>query len=186
METRSDNELMELVSRGDTMAFKVLYERYDMPIFNLILRSTGNREIAQDLLQETFVRLWQVADVFDPRRGAFKGWLFKIALNITRSEMAKKRHHVCFMPIDETYPGYPGGNSPDWMLEQQQQKNRVAKALGRLSPRLREVIILKYYHQLKFREIAEITDTPEGTLKARFHRAVAQLQGFLQAREAKL
>jgi RNA polymerase sigma-70 factor (ECF subfamily) len=183
METRSDNELMELVARGDTMAFKLLYERYEMPIFNLILRSTGNREIAQDLLQETFVRLWQVANVFDPRRGVFKGWLFRIALNITRSEMAKKQHHVYFLPVDEALPGYPAAIGPDKMLEQHQQKNRVAQALGRLSPRLREVIILKYYHQLKFREIAEITDTPEGTLKARFHRAVAQLQGFFQARD---
>ncbi len=184
MEIRSDNELMELVARGDTMAFRVLYERYNMPIFNLILRSTGNREISQDLLQETFARLWQAAEIFDPRRGVFKGWLFKMALNITRSEMAKRRHHVYFMPVDEAQAGIPQANGPDRMLEQQQQKNRVAQALGRLSPRLREVIILKYYHQLKFREIAEITDTPEGTLKARFHRAVAELQGFFHSGDA--
>jgi RNA polymerase sigma-70 factor (ECF subfamily) len=176
---------MELVARGDTMAFKVLYERYDMPIFNLILRSTGNREVAQDLLQETFARLWQAAGIFDPRRGAFKGWLFKIALNITRSEMTKKQYHVYFVPVDEAFPGYPGAKGPDMMLEKQQQKERVAQALGRLSPLLREVIILKYHHQLKFREIAEITDTPEGTLKARFHRAVAQLQGIFHSRDTK-
>ncbi len=163
------------------MAFRVLYERYKMPIFNLILRSTGNREMSQDLLQETFARLWQAAGVFDQRRGVFKGWLFKIALNITRSEMAKRRHHVCFMPVDEAFTGVPEVDGPDRILEQQQQKNRVARALGRLSPRLREVIILKYYHQLKFREIAEVTDTPEGTLKARFHRAVAELQGFFHS-----
>jgi RNA polymerase sigma-70 factor (ECF subfamily) len=183
METCSDNELMKLTARGNTMAFKVLYERYEFPVFNFILRNAGNREIAQDLLQETFARLWKVAAIFDPRRGGLKGWLFKIALNITRSEMAKRHYDIFFENIESAESGFPQTNGPDKKWEQAQLKTRINQALGQLSPQLKEVIILKYYHDLKFREIAEITDTPEGTLKARFHRAVAKLQGHLLQEE---
>src|SRR6266851_435790 len=125
MEDKPDHALVAEVARGDAAALRALYLRYERPTFNLILRLAGNREMAQDMMQETFTRVWTRARTFRGDQGSFKGWLFTIALNVTRSELA--RH-------------------------------------------LREVVVLKVYHHLKFREIAEITKTPEGTLKARFHR----------------
>jgi RNA polymerase sigma-70 factor (ECF subfamily) len=84
------------------------------------------------------------------------------------------------------YQDEPAGSrseEPDAEMEQADLKNAIAKALGKLSPLLREIIILKHYQQLKFSEIAEMTQTPEGTLKARFHRAVAQLKELLDPAE---
>ncbi len=104
MENRPDAALMELTARGDTMAFKTLYSRYENRIFNFVLRMTGHRELAQDLIQETFVRLWSSAHMFDPRRGTLKSWLYKMALNIVHTEMRKKVHSQSFAPLEAGYP----------------------------------------------------------------------------------
>jgi len=140
------------------------------------LRLTGDRELAQDLLQEAFTRVWTMARTFDPRRGAFKGWLFTIALNAARSELARKRHAVRHVEPEEAEGLDPLAGNPERLLAETETRRRVEAALLRLSPHLREVVVLKVFHQLKFHEIARMTGAPEGTLKARFHRAVAELR----------
>jgi len=176
-----------MVLRKNARAYKILYARYEMRIYNFILRYTGKREIAQDLLQETFVRVWFAAHSFNQAGGNFKGWLYAIALNITRSELSKKRYTYHYLEVSEITssdePANPRAEEPDTELEHADLQDTVAKALGKLSPLLREIVILKHYQQLKFSEIAEMTRTPEGTLKARFHRALAHLKELLEPLE---
>jgi len=176
MEERPDHALVAEVARGDAAALRTLYLRYERPTFNLILRMAGNREMAQDLMQETFTRVWTMARTFRGDRGSFKGWLFTIALNLTRSELAHKRHRVRHLAEDAIDGLASETEGPDVMLLRSEGSRRVAATLAQLTPHLREVVVMKVYHQLKFREIADITKTPEGTLKARFHRAVAELR----------
>jgi RNA polymerase sigma-70 factor (ECF subfamily) len=187
MEKSTDQELMSMVLKKNTRAFKLLYSRYEMRIYNFILRYTGSREIAQDLLQETFTRVWFAAHSFNHESGNFKGWLYAIALNITRSEMSKKRYAYHYLEVSEIShqdePAAPSMEEPDIEMERADLKNAVTQALDKLSPLLREIIILKHYQQLKFSEIDEMTKTPEGTLKARFHRAIAQLKELLDLAE---
>jgi RNA polymerase sigma-70 factor (ECF subfamily) len=188
MEKRTDKELMKLIANKNTDALKALYRRYEIQIFNFILRYTGSREIAQELIQETFTRIWFAAHTFDQKRGNFKGWIYTIALNITRNEMSKKEYSYHFLDVDEI-PEYRPENedlkteSPDMVLEQKELSHSIANALGKLKPYLREVIIMKNYQHMKFREIAEATNIPEGTLKARYHRAVALLKEYLAPKE---
>src|SRR5215471_5127927 len=101
MEERPDQALAAEMARGDAGALRQLYERHEVQTFNLILRLAGDRPTAQDLMQETFTRVWTMARTFDPARGSFKSWLFTIALNLTRSEMAKKRYSVRHVEVDE-------------------------------------------------------------------------------------
>jgi RNA polymerase sigma-70 factor, ECF subfamily len=176
MDPRSDEALAADVARGDTEALRVLHDRHKVQTFNLILRLTGNREMAQDLFQEAFTRVWTMARTFDARRGAFKGWLFTIALNAARSELAKKRYAVRHVEPEEAEGLDSEAGSPERLLAQAETRRSVEAALHRLAPHLREVVVLKVFHQLKFQEIARITGAPEGTLKARFHRAVAELR----------
>jgi len=187
MEKSTDAELMDMVLRKNTRAYKVLYARYEMRIYNFIVRYTGSRDLAQDLLQETFTRVWFAAHSFNQASGNFKGWLYTIALNIARSELAKKRYAYHYLEVSEIpasdEPANPRAEEPDTELEHADLQDTVAKALGQLSPLLREIVILKHYQQLKFSEIAEMTQTPEGTLKARFHRALAQLKELLEPME---
>lgn len=192
MEERSDAALMELTARGDTVAFRTLYGRYENRIFNLVLRLTGHRELAQDLIQETFVRLWSSAHMFDPRRGTLKAWLYKMALNLVHTEMRRKVHGQSFEPLDEGRASPPGtgavgsacagsgGDDPARSDERQEAARRLRQAVEGLSPLLREVVVMKCYEDLMFREMAEITGAPEGTLKARYHRAVMQLKKDLR------
>lgn len=182
MENCSDKELIGLTIKRCASAFKELYMRYKIPIYNFILRYTGNREIAEDLLQETFIRIWYGAHTFDNKKGNFRVWLYKIALNTTRNEMSKKQYKHYFYEL-ETIKNKKESSSeerPDRKFDNLELQNRIATALKRLPHLLREVVIMKNYQQLKFREISEITDTPEGTLKARYHRAVEKLREELK------
>ena len=179
---------MKLVIKKDPRAFKILFDRYDHQIYNFILKYTGNRELGQDLLQETFTRAWFAAHTFNLKKGNFKGWLYKIALNITRNEMSKKRYQYRYQNIDEIHDHqidteYADPEQPDMMLDRSELRDTIFRVLGQLKPHLREIIIFKLYQQLKFREIAHITNTPEGTLKARFHHAIAQLKQLLDPSE---
>ncbi len=188
MDTLSDVELMHLVYERNTLAFKTLYRRYELRIFNFILRYTGNREIAQDILQEAFTRMWFAAHTFDFKRGYFRGWLYKIALNTARNEMSKKRYEFFYTDISVleesgAAPLLSDEDRPDIAAERSEMKDKITNYLGKLPPQLREIILLKHFQQLKFREIARITDTPEGTLKARFHRALDKLREMIEPLE---
>jgi RNA polymerase sigma-70 factor (ECF subfamily) len=172
----SDEALMAAVAGGDADALRALYDRYERPTFNLILRLAGRREMAEELMQEAFTRVWTTARLFRGERGAFKPWLFTIALNLTRSELSRKRYRVRHLETEaaEALPAPTEG--PETLAVRAQEQRRIESALGRLSPRLREIVVLRIYQQLKFAEIARMTGAPEGTLKARFHRAVAELR----------
>ncbi len=181
----TDEDLMDLVIDRNSKALKLLYERYSKGIFNFIIRYTNNREISEDILQETFTRTWFAAHTFNRKKGSFKTWLFTIALNITRNEMIKKRYQYNHMDIDdlsaeEEAAKNNSGAEVYEFADNYEIKDLIAGALERLNPFLREVVILKHYHELKFTEIAEITGTPEGTLKARFHTALAKLKIMLE------
>ncbi|MFZ5519392.1 MAG: RNA polymerase sigma factor [Candidatus Zhuqueibacterota bacterium] len=184
MEQNTDKELMKRVIDRDTRAFEVIYCRYELFIFNFILKYSGNRELAQDLLQETFTRVWVAAHTFNLMHGNFKGWVLKIALNLTRNELSRKRYDYHYLDVTAMNEGQDEiadshGELPDHSSEQSDLKHVIGEALGQLSPVLREIIVMKHFQQLKFKEIAEITETPEGTLKARFHRAISQLREIL-------
>ncbi len=180
---KPDDELMLTVIDGNTTAFNALYGRYEKAIFNFILRYTGNRGLAQDLLQETFTRIWLAAHSFNPEKGSFKTWLFTIALNITRSEMAKKQYSFSYLDVTEMNTSekdiQAGQEAPDRKLENQELQQKIQTALSKLQPFSREIILLRHYQQLKFSEISRITNIPEGTLKSRFHRAIQILKEHL-------
>ncbi len=185
MKNLDDNRLMAMVIRKDPRAFRIIYERYEVRIFNFIYRSTGSRELAQELLQETFVKVWKSAEMFSQQKGRFKGWLYTVALNLTRSEMSKKEYSCRYSEIDDNYSGDEDMRviEPHSELEKEEMKLKVMRALKELPPFQREVVVMKLFEHLKFREIAEITETPVGTLKARFHRAVETLKSHFEEGE---
>jgi RNA polymerase sigma factor (sigma-70 family) len=184
----SDEELMVLVMDRNTKALRILYDRYNKSIYNFILRYTNHREISEDLLQETFTRTWFASHTFNPDKGTFKAWLFTIGINLTRNEMARKRYSYQHLDLDDVIGSdellvNPENEPSENFLELTELKDSISKALAQLNPFLKEVIILKHYQRFKFSEIALMTNTPEGTLKARFHNALIQLKKLLQKAE---
>jgi RNA polymerase sigma factor (sigma-70 family) len=186
MEILSDRTLVERVARGDADAFTALYRRYERPLFVALLRLAGRRALAEDWLQETFTRVWLAAGTHDPSRGEVRPWLYKIALNTARSEMARKRFRASHVSLDEAGLDLPDEAGAEKRvaarLDEERQASAVARALQELPDFMREVIVLRCSRELSFAEISEVTGAPQGTLKSRFHRAVAALRGAVGPR----
>ncbi len=181
LEAVADETLMRRVCAQDVDAFRVLYFRYEVRVFNFLLRCTGERALAEDLLQETFWRVWQAARTFDPARGEFRAWLYRVALNATRSELSLKRYaredRTGMVPdVPDRVGEHREMCDPASSYERRETEALVAGALARLSPALREVVALRCMEGMKFSEIAAVTGASAGTLKTRFHRAIAELR----------
>jgi RNA polymerase sigma-70 factor (ECF subfamily) len=184
MATPADGALLERVVRGDADAFTLLYRRYERPVFAMLLRLAGGRRaLAEEWLQEAFTRVWLGAGTHDPSRGEVRPWIYKIALNTARSEMARKRFRAPHVSIDEArleLADERAGEKPvAARLDEARRATAVAEAVGRLPGFMREVVVLRCSRELSFAEIAEVTGAPQGTLKSRFHRAVAALREAL-------
>ena len=184
----SDDALVERVVRGDRDAFALLYRRYERPVFAVLLRLGGQRALAEEWLQEAFTRVWLAASSHDSARGAVRSWIFAIALNTARSELARKRYRTRHVSLDETeleLPDTTGGEPPlAARPDGQRQAGALAAALLELPDHLREVVVLRCTRELSFAEIAEVTGCPQGTLKARFHRATQALKRRLARGDA--
>jgi RNA polymerase sigma factor (sigma-70 family) len=176
LDALTDENLMKRISARDVDAFQVLYRRYEARIYNFASRYCADPVLAEDLLQETFWRVWQGARTFDPSRGEFRRWVYRVALNTARSEFSRKRH-TQELSLEGQFPEATSAteDSVD-RLQRVQSAHRIAEALAGLSPVLREVVVLRCVEGLKFREIAASTGASVGTLKSRFHRAVNDLR----------
>jgi len=187
MSPLDDGALMQRVVGGDPDAFAALYRRYERPLFNFLLRVTRNRSLAEDLLQETFTRVWRAARTWDPDRGPARSWLYKVALNAARSELARKAHRTPHEPLDAGGRELPDETDSEDRLaariDEAHQARAVARALDTLPAFMKEVVVLRCQQQLSFAEIARVTGAPEGTLKSRFHRAVVALRSRLASGE---
>ena len=184
MPTLADGALLERVAGGDTDAFTTLYRRYERPVFAMLLRlAGGQRALAEEWLQEAFTRVWLGAGTHDPSRGEVRPWIYKVALNTARSEMARKRYRAPHVSLDEAGLDLPDERAGEKRvaagLDEARRATAVAAALQRLPDFMREVIVLRCSRELSFAEIAEVTGAPQGTLKSRFHRAVAALREAL-------
>ena len=176
--TLADRALVERVAGGDPDAFTVLYRRYERPVFRVLLRLAGRRALAEEWLQEAFTRVWLGAASHDPARGEVKPWIYAIALNTARSELARKRHRTPHVSIQETGLDLPGEGAAELSerLDRDRRGAVLAAALAELPDFMREVVVLRCSRELSFAEIAAVTGAPQGTLKSRFHRAVTALR----------
>ena len=159
---------MERVQRGELQAFELLFDRFRGRLFGFLVRRCGDGSVAEDLLQETWLRVVRSRDRFDPRR-RFSTWLFQIANNLCRDrgrrlEVERRGKRKLTEALLADTPA--SRTSPvDARLDMSGQ-------LARLSDRLREVVVLRYFHDLSEREIATIVGIPPGTVKSRLHQAI--------------
>jgi len=160
----SDEELMEAVARGDEQALASLIERYAARIHAHLCRMTGDRDDADDLLQDTWVRVARGARRFDPGRRV-RPWLYGIASNLAR-DRHRRRQVRARPPLAEPAAA---GSGP---LEHIDLRDRLAG----LPDRLREVVLLRYYGDLDEAEMAAALGIPRGTVKSRLHGAIRALK----------
>jgi RNA polymerase sigma-70 factor (ECF subfamily) len=186
----SDEQLVALTVKGDVQAFNEIVARWEGKLYSFVYRYLGDPEEAKDVTQESFVRAYSHLEGFRGQ-SKFSSWLYQIALNLCRSKLRRSTAHP-MVSIDgrqEDNPLWAVADerpTPAEATLEQERVLAVREALAQLPEAQRTVIILKEYNGLKFREIAEILDTPESTVKSRLYHGLASLAqalGHLQAEE---
>ena len=182
----SDEQTMWRVKlAGDPEAFARLMARWEKPIQRLCARMTGDPHRAEDLTQVAFTRVFARRAAWQPT-GRFSTFLWRIALNLCHDEMrGQHRRGECSLETLDEVGAAPEGLTaeepgPDAQMDARERGEMVRGAVLRLAPQYREVVVLRHYEGLKFHEIAEVLDIPEGTAKSRMAEALAQLNRFLK------
>ena len=182
---RSDEELMLSCRDGDEEAFEMLYHRYEKPIFSFIYRMVLSTADAEELCQETFLKVIRVQKKYQVS-AKFKTWLFGIALNLCHDKLRrmKFRSHLSLnspmfsqdcegIQLQKSF--CDSSSDPVKNLETDEMKTLVQRAFTILPEQERTVVILRKYHALKFAEIADVMNCPIGTVKSLNHRGHVKL-----------
>lgn len=164
----SDEELMAAVAIGDARALATLVERFAARIHAFLVHQTGSRDDADDLLQDTWVRVARGAPSFDVRRKT-RPWIYGIAANLARD---LRRRRAVRSRIASQQRHEPAAALPFRPLERIDLRDRV----DRLPDRQREVLLLRFYDDLDEAEMAEALGIPRGTVKSRLHGAIRELR----------
>ena len=172
----SDDDLMRAYQAGDVDAFEELVRRYRTRLTAFAAQRLGDRGLAEDFVQETFLRVWQGAGDYIPM-GRFRAWLYTIARNLCTNSLAGARRHLGLTPdapmILWTWelekPAEEG-------VEAEELHQRLEQAAATLPEKQRRAVMLRYYHGLSMGEIAEVEGCPAGTVKSRLHHALKRLR----------
>jgi RNA polymerase sigma-70 factor, ECF subfamily len=184
----SDEQAMwRAAHRDDHKAFELIVRRWQNPMVRLCTRMVGDGHRAEDLAQEVFLRLYLKRENYQPS-ARFSTFLWRIAINLCIDDNRRRRRRRRPEVFCEDMPIAPDGQagtqaiteeSPDLIAVNAEQTGQVRLALQRLPEEYRAVIVLRHYEGLRFREIAEVLNIPEGTVKSRTAEAMARLARIL-------
>ena len=185
-----DEALVTRVARGDSAALEVLYDRYASRVMGISLKIVGDQALAEDVLQETFWRVWQSAATYQSQLGAFAGWLFRIARNLSIDAYRRRNTRPQVMMNtrgEDSVPTLEETPDPDMDVAEQAQailaNRQIRNALASLPDVQRQVIELAYFYGMTRQEIAEATGEALGTIHTRARLALQKLRGELKRDE---
>jgi RNA polymerase sigma-70 factor (ECF subfamily) len=187
--TKSDQDIVALARAGEEPAYRELIRRYERPIFSLLYRMVRDRELAEDLAQETFVKALNAIESYRPEF-KFSSWIFKIANNAAIDHL--RRRELDTLSLE----GSPHAETPDAIeatalqigarqespldaVEARELGGQIEAAIARLRPEYRSCILLRHVEGRAYEEIAEILSLPLGTVKTYIHRARNELRQAL-------
>ena len=175
MTHRTDDELMVDQIAGDENALRVLVERWERPVFAFLVRMLGSPEEAEDLCQDTFISMIKASGRYRPD-GKFQSWLFRIAGNLARSRL-RRRKILRWLPLTAEQAETPAGD-PDALarLTGREERHLVQGAVARLPDRQRQALVLKQYQDLSYQEIADAMGTSVSSVQMLLHRAMTTLR----------
>jgi RNA polymerase sigma-70 factor, ECF subfamily len=176
---------------GDAAAWEEIVQRYHRRIYNICYRFAGSYDDAEDLTQEVFIKMYRTLNSYDVDRGAFMTWVTTMTRNLLVDHFRKTKQerltdsldttssdHEDAMPLGDQIPDR--GPAPDSKVQSREARDVVHEALQKLSPELREAVILRDLQDMDYREIATVLKVPEGTVKSRINRGRAELARLLQ------
>lgn len=185
----TDHDLVVLARTGSEKAYRELLDRYQRPVFSLIYRMVRDREQAEDLAQETFVKVFNHLESFNPKY-KFSSWIFKIASNLSIDHLRKKEPETVSLDgsrhattAEETEASRiqveSRDENPEQFMEARELGAEIEQAIGKLRPEYRTAIVLRHVEGRPYEEISEIMDIPLGTVKTYIHRARSELRETL-------
>ncbi len=176
---------------GDVVAWEEIVQRYNRRIYNICYRFAGSGDDAQDLTQEVFIKMFRTLTSYDVERGAFMTWVTTITRNLLVDHFRKSKQdrmtdsldatpseHEDAMPLSEKIEDK--APSADASVQNSETRALVHNALQKLSPELREAVILRDLQDMDYKDIATVLKVPEGTVKSRINRGRAELARLLQ------
>ncbi len=178
-----DAQLVRLCVRGDGPSWEELVRRHTRRVYNLCYRFTGNAATAEDLSQEVFIRVYRTLASYQSTEGAFTTWLTCVTRNLLVDHYRRTRRERLTDSIDQM-PQFQDRPSqvrlPDTLAQASELSAQVQQALGKLSPELREAVILRDLQGLDYQEIQVVLQVPEGTVKSRINRGRLELARILE------
>jgi len=190
-----DAQVVSLLLRrclaGDAAAWEDIVRRYQRRIYNICYRFAGAAEDADDLTQEVFIKMYKTLDSYDVDRGAFMTWVTTITRNLLVDHFRKGKHDRLTDSLDANPVQEEEGRtlseqiedkgtaSPDEQVRSREAGEAVHEALQKLSPELREAVILRDLQDMDYKEIAGVLKVPEGTVKSRINRGRVELARLL-------
>ncbi|MFA5161502.1 MAG: sigma-70 family RNA polymerase sigma factor [Elusimicrobiales bacterium] len=187
MNSVTDAVLVAAFRDGDAEAFEALYRRHEAGLYSFVLAMVKDEAAASDIFQETFIRVFRNIDKYS-EEGKFKGWLYRTASNLAMDHFRRASRLGSFLPDgeDEEAPQREPsarGEEPEILLDRLSDGEAVAKALDALPPEQKEVVLMREYSGMSFKEIAQATGAPLGTVLARMSRAVRKMRAALEKGE---
>ena len=182
-----DLELVRRCLTGDDFAWEGLLQSHTRKVFNLCYRFTGRPSEAEDLTQEVFIKIFQTLKSFDAAQGTFVTWLNRVARNHLVDHYRRTKKDRITSSIEEEVGGLEEKPSPTVepvaQVESRERKELLQRGLDKLSPDLREAVILRDLQDLDYDEIAQVLGVPEGTVKSRINRGRLELARVLKRME---
>ncbi len=186
MDPRQDADLLRRCRAGDEKAFRELVTRYQRQVYSVSLRMVRSVEDAEDVTQETFVRVFRSIDRYDPGR-PFGAWIFTIAARLSIDHLRRRRTRPFSLvqrdpgsDEDRTLDVLDPGLQPDELTSHLEEERRAQDLIDRLPPHYKIVVMMRHQQDLSYEEIAAALHLPLGTVKARIHRARALLKDYIQ------
>jgi RNA polymerase sigma-70 factor (ECF subfamily) len=180
-----DFSLVSRCLRGDETAWEEMVRIHTRRVYGLCFRFTGNGSEAQDLTQEVFLRIFRTLRTFRSAEGSFATWLARVTRNLLIDHYRRTRQERVTDSIEEQLPvleeaGASAFERPDHAVAGREASEILQATLQKLSPDLREAVILRDFEEMEYREIAGVLSIPEGTVKSRINRGRAELARLLR------
>jgi RNA polymerase sigma-70 factor (ECF subfamily) len=180
-----DHSLTARCLDGDETAWEDLVRLHTRQVYGLCFRFTGSGSEAQDLTQEVFLRVFRTLRTFRVAEGSFGAWLARVTRNLLIDHYRRTRQERATDSIEDQLPmmegvGAASAASPERALAGREASEILQATLQRLSPELREAVILRDLQEMEYREIAQVLAIPEGTVKSRINRGRAELARLLR------
>ena len=175
-----DTELVTRARQGDLIAFTSMVENYQTIVYNLCYRMLGDTHDAEDAAQETFLRAYRQMNRYDPAH-SFSTWLLSIASHYCIDQLRRRRWQWLSLEDEapSSHPALQLPKTPENIVIQRERDRQVRAWLNKLGPASRQVIVLRYWHDLSHEEIAEIVGCAASAIKSRLHRARAALMRYI-------